>query len=360
MAKYVNRQIIAIAALGGMTFSLYMIPYCPTELVFFIVGAILGFASGLCDASHIVWIIEIWQERAAPFILAQHLFYAVGSVIPSLLIAPFLSKSTTTEDNSNIYIPFMIMGAITTVALLFQVLLFVFCRYYTPPMYASEISNELSSTTDSSLRGQDSVPLDNSRYILGVNVRRLQLIIVAGFFLGAYQGMEVGSLQFIPIFGQYSDLKMTESASAYVLSGLTGTFAVGRIIGVILILKVRPGVILCINFVLVVIANTILLIWANDNLAMFWIGCILLGIGYSTMFPGFCAFIEKYLIFTNFVGSFVCVTGSIFAATYPLVVGHFIEKDVIILTYTNFFSTLLCILAITWGYLLVRKVKTRV
>ncbi|XP_037027603.1 uncharacterized protein LOC119068214 [Bradysia coprophila] len=232
-------------------------------------------------------------------------------------------------------------------------------------MYANENSNELASRSDPSQGEQDlskdiTVPANNSKFILGITTRRIQLIVIAGVFLGAYQGMEVCSLQFVPIFGQYSDLHMTESASAYVLSALTGMFAVGRIIGLVLILKMRPELILCINFALVVIANLMLLIWANDNLTMFWIGCILLGAGYSTMYPSFCAFIEKYLVFTNFVGSFVCVTGSIFAATYPLIVGHFIEKDAIVLTYTNFFSTLLCILTIMWGYLLVRKVTTRV
>lgn len=354
-----------------MAFSLFMIPYCPTELVFFIIGGVLGFFAGLYDASQVVWIIEIWQEKAGPFILAQHLFFAIGTNIPSLLIAPFLTTNESSHTTSNldsesrIYIPFTILGAITTLTLLFQLWLFAFCRYYTPPMYVSENSNELTSTNNVSQREQDSsentvTEAKDATFILGINTRKLKLIVITGAFLGAYQGMEVCTMQFVPIFGQYSDLKMTESAAAYVLTGLTGMFAIGRAIGVILIFKVRPELIICINCVLIMIANLIILIWANNNLTMFWIGCIILGTGYSTMYPTFCAFMEKYLVFTNAIGSFICVVGSVFASVYPLIVGRLIEKQAVVLTYTNFFSTAACVLAMAWGYALVRNVKTRV
>ncbi len=350
-----------LAALAGMAFSLYMIPHCPTQLVFFIIGGILGCFAGAYDASQVVWIIEIWQEKAGPFILAQHLCFAIGSIIPSILIAPFLTIGYGSE--SRIYIPFSILGAITTLALLFQLLLFIFCRYYTPPIYAS--ASVLTATNDNDVHQgvqhqETFIGSNESKLIFGIHARKLQLIVVTGIFLGSYQGMEVCTMQFVPIFGQYSDLQMSESASAYVLSSLTGMFAIGRAIGVILILKVRPEVILCINITLIIIANLMLLFWASKSLTMFWIGCIILGAGFSTMFPSFCAFMEKHLVFTNEIGSFVCVVGSIFASTYPLIVGKLIEREAVVLTYTNFFSTVACILVMVWGYLLVRKAKTRV
>ncbi|XP_037045646.1 sodium-dependent glucose transporter 1-like isoform X2 [Bradysia coprophila] len=353
IANYMNRQIIVMAALAGIAFSLYMIPHCPTQMVFFVVGAVFGLASGLYDAAQVVWIIEIWQEKAGPFILSQHLFYAIGANIPSLVIAPFLDEHDTliTERSSRIYIPFTILGAISTSALLFQLLLFIFCRYYKPPMYVSKNNDDVSTRTD--------VNATDAK-IFGINVNKLKLIAVTSVFLGAHQGMEACTQQFIPIFGQYSDLKLTESASAYVLTSLTAAYAVGRAIGVIIIFKVRPEIIICINFVLIFVANCILLIWASNNLTMFWIGCIMIGAGFSTMFPTFCAFMEKYLVFTNAVGSIVCVVASVFASTYPLIVGHLIKERAVVLTYTNFFSTVVCILAMISGYLLVRRIKVRV
>lgn len=363
VSKYVNRQMLVLLTLTGMAITLFVIPHCPTLLTFFVVVGVVGFVSGIYDSSQVVWIIEIWQEKSGPFILGQHLFFAIGCIIPSILIAPFLSndKITSTDGSeSKIYIPFTILGVITTLALLFQVLLFMFCRYYTPPMYANEKSKEVTSGNTSEMEPTSEENNEQSTSILGMNKRKLQLIVISAVFLGAYQGMEICTLQFVPIFGQYSDLQMTESASAYVLSGLTGMYAVGRAVGLILIFKVQPETILCVNFVFVVIANLILLVWASSDLTMFWIGCIVLGAGYSTMFPAFCAFMEKYLVFTNAIGSFFCVVGSIFASIYPLIVGHLINKRAVVLTYTNFFSTMLCLSAIFCAYMLVRKAKTRV
>lgn len=356
IANYINRQIIVMVALTGFAFSLYVIPHCPTQLLFFVVGGVFGFSSGLYDAAQVVWIIEIWQEKAGPFILSQHFFYAVGATIPSLVIAPFLVERDTSiiATTSRIYIPFTILGAITTSALLFQLLLFIFCRYYTPPMYVSKNNDEnMGDSTQTDLNSSDAK-------IFGINVNKLKLIVVTSVFLGAHQGMEACTQQFIPIFGQYSDLKLTESASAYVLTGLTAAYAVGRGLGVIIIFKIRPEIIICINFVLILIANCILLIWANNNLTMFWISSIMIGSGFATMFPTFCAFMEKYLVFTNAIGSIICVVASVFASTYPLIVGHLIKERAVVLSYTNFFSTVVCILAMISGYFLVRRIKVRV
>lgn len=341
-----------MVALAGFAFSLFVTPHCPTQVVFFVMGAVFGFASGLYDAAQVVWIIEIWQEKAGPFILSQHLFYAIGANIPSLVIAPFLVEidASMAATTSRIYIPFTILGTIPTLAFLFQLLLFVFCRYYTPPMY-------VSNTTDCSTQID---PNTMDAKIFGISVNKLKLIAITSVFLGAHQGMEACTQQFIPTFGQYSDLKMTESASAYVLTGLTAAYAIGRAIGILIIFKVRPEILICLNFVLILIANCILLIWANDNLTMFWIGCIIIGAGFATMFPTFCAFMEKYLLFTNAVGSIVCVVASVFASTYPLIVGHLIKQRVVVLTYVNFFSTAVCILAMIFGYLFVRRIKVRV
>ncbi|KAG4078653.1 hypothetical protein HA402_015243 [Bradysia odoriphaga] len=366
VSKCLNRQILVLAALAGMTFALYMFPHCPTKLVFFVVGGVFGFSAGLYDTSQVVWIIEIWQAKAGPFILAQHFFYALGSNIPSILIAPFLidaNSSTGKGSESRIYVPFTILGAIATLAFLCQALLFAFYRYYTPPIYANEIDNlvpaDKTVSQEPSTETAEIAKSDLST-IFGWNKRKIQLIAITGMFIGTYQGMEMCTFNFIPIFGQYSNLKMTESASAYVLTSLTATFAIGRGIGIILILKVLPEFILFANLALVLIGNVILLVWASDNQTMFWIGCIIMGTGYSTMYPGFCAFMEKHLVFTDDIGSFMVVLGSTFAAIYPLIVGKLIEQKAVVLTYTNFFSSVACVAALTWGLLIVRKAKKRV
>lgn len=354
---------------------MYMTPFCSTKALFFVMGGVLGFSSGIYDSSQMIWIIEIWQHKSGPFIQAQHFCYAVGAILPTIIVASFLnhyhnSNTTVTTalltEPSRIHIPFLIIGTFSSLAVAFQMFLFVFYRYHSPPMYANEnfelIGDAKNVPSQMQIDSPENVSINqqaSADIIMGMSKRKFKLIACTVLFLGAYGGMEVCTLQFIPTFGQYSDLDMTESASAYVLTGLTAMFAIGRGIGIFIIFKVRAELILITNFIFVILANIILLTCANNNLTMFWIGSILLGAGYSSMFPSFCAFMEKYLVFTSAITSIILVFASTLASIYPLIVGKIIDQNAVVLTYTNFFSTMICLVAMFWGYKLTRKSESR-
>ncbi|KAG4076463.1 hypothetical protein HA402_005906 [Bradysia odoriphaga] len=143
ISHYINRQLVVIFAITVLVTALYIIPYCPTITMFFVCGGMIGCSAGLHDSSQMVWMIEIWQQKAGPFIQAQHFFYAIGTVIPTVIVAPFLNKNVNTTDSSitdtsTMHIPFLIIGTLGSLALLNHLLLFTFYRYHTPPMYANE------------------------------------------------------------------------------------------------------------------------------------------------------------------------------------------------------------------------------
>lgn len=75
----------------------------------------------------------------------------------------------------------------------------------------------------------------------GISNRKIELFAFSIIIVGAYQLMEISTMQFLPVFGQYSDLKLSESAAAHVLTGLLTMYATGRLIGIIIIFKVRPS-----------------------------------------------------------------------------------------------------------------------
>lgn len=129
---------------------------------------------GAYDAAQVVWIVEMWQEKASPFIQAQHFFYAVGSIIPSLLFSTvtklerpkdpfeallgekddfslaelnltkedFLGKGNGSRGEEIYIVPYMIGGSMNTIACLLQVSLFIFARYKKPPMYQQNLNNQ--------------------------------------------------------------------------------------------------------------------------------------------------------------------------------------------------------------------------
>lgn len=161
------------------------------------------------------------------------------------------------------------------------------------------------------------------------------------------------TLQFIPTFGQYSAIDLSESSAASVLTGLTAAFAVGRFFGIFIILKVHPIVMLMVSLVIVFIGNTILFFWAGESVTMFWVACCVVGLGFSTIYASFSAFMEKHIIFTDFVGGWMIVCGSSLAAIYPIIVGASIEDDTVILSWVNYVSIGICASSLGIGWWLV-------
>jgi hypothetical protein len=103
------------------------------------------------------------------------------------------------------------------------------------------------------------------------------------------------------------------------------------------------------NLLLATIGNSILLIWAGNNESMLWTAGIVLGLGFSTMLAAFSVFMENNLIFTNALGSFMIVCGSVVAAIYPLIVGNGVETNPEVLSYVNFISIGACVVALIAG-----------
>ena len=336
-----------------MAASMYLCPICPSMTLLFVTAAVLGTSCGAYDATQIVWIMEIWQNEAGPFIQAQHFSYALGSLVPSLVLAPFLTKepeeeegvsTTTTESSANptqkLVVPFIIVGVFVSLAALTQLLLYIFARYYPPPPEQGRLDAKPVLETNNDDKMGDT-PVKKIR-----NWYRIKLIALTAVFIGMSQGMEMCTFQFMSTFAQKGGLGLSESQGANIQSGLTGSFAVGRGLGILIILRIPPQLIMCVNLVLVVCGSIILLVFADNSHALLWTGTVVLGLGYSTIYASFCAFIERHLMFTQWVGAFILIFGSSIPAIYPLIVGGLIDENPGVVTYTNFFSVAWCTVAL--------------
>lgn len=331
----VNRQLAVVFILGILSATIFMIPLCPTMALYFIAAGVVGMCAGLYDTAQLTWIPEMMQKECPPFVQGQHFFYALGTNLAALLMAPFLMEN----EPSQLFIPYAVNGTLISMAMLSQVSLFTFLRYHPPPpemlIEETEVhldTDELTQLTGSSTRW---FPLN------------MKLTILSCCFFGAYLGMESSIFQFFSKFAQNSDLHLTQSQAAYALTGLTAAFAAGRGLGIITVLKVSPQLILCGNIVLVSIANMLLIGWSGGSLPVLWTSGIIFGLGLSCTLASFTAFIERHLKFTNFMGSLITVSGSGVGAIYQLILGAFIDSHPIVLSYTTFFSLSVILASIT-------------
>lgn len=340
--SYVNRQLAVITLFLTMATAMMLTPHCPTLTTFFISAAVMGTCCGAYDAAQIVWMMEMMQKKCPPFVLAQHFFFAVGTILSTLIMAPFLQqdndedqnvnlKTETAETKSKLFIPYTIIGCLIALHAVAQIFLFIFLRYCPPP------PEMLAENEDCKLKLEDESKINGFK-VGSWSLPKIRMVVLAAVFLGSYVGMEVSTFEFFSKFGQNSNLNLSEKQAAYTLTGMTAAYATGRGIGIFVAVKIRPQLILCLNIAFIMIANVLLISWANDSLSVLWCSSIIFGLGFSTMFPAFCAYIERYLRFTNLIGGFVIVCGSGMAAFYPLIIGSFIEENPVVLSYTAFFS----------------------
>ncbi len=177
------------------------------------------------------------------------------------------------------------------------------------------------------------------------------IYIVLGFLtLAPYMGMEIMNFNLVPTFARLSHLKLTDSDCAIVLSYLAGSFTISRGISIIIAMKYPPEKMIFVNYVIVLIANIVLLIFElnQNSLTMLWIGNVILGIGFSSIFPAVYAFLERYITISNSMGAFFVCGSGLMAALLPTVCGQFIEKEPLTLIYMNF----ICIFIVSSAFII--------
>src|SRR2546429_611555 len=111
---------------------------------------------------------------------------------------------------------------------------------------------------------------------------------------GLYVGMETMSNSFIPLWAHFLNRDVTGQKGALLQSAFAGAFTVGRASSILIALKLKPHHMLFINFLITAIANGVLYFLAHKAEMWIWIGVILLGLGFSAIFPSTYAFLEQH------------------------------------------------------------------
>ncbi|CAL8118130.1 unnamed protein product [Orchesella dallaii] len=365
-----NRQLCVVFLFAGIATAMFVAPHVPTLTLFYVVGGVLGFCIGCYDSAQFVWIMEIWQSESGPYIQAQHFCFAVGTMLAPLIMSPFLThkedeeddKLTTTttgspeeEEELRLFIPFTIIGCLCALTAVIQAVLFIFMRYRPPPPEEFN-NNEIVEKTKEEIE-EDSKKTWFQKQWPGWPIARL--VILSGLTLGFYQGMEMVTMQLFPTYGQKNDLGLSESEAANTLTGLTGAFMIGRGAAILFIFKIPAQIILFVDIGIVLVANIILVVWANESETMLWTAAVLYGLGFSSLLPSYCVYMERYLNFTNTIGAMMIVSGSTIGVIYPAIVGEFIDENPVVLCYPIFFSVGVLIIASSVAYKITYKTPQR-
>ncbi|CAG7836798.1 unnamed protein product [Allacma fusca] len=289
--------------------------------------------------------IDIWRHESAPFILCQHFTYSVGTMVPPLLLGPFLTDriENVTITNSSIvesmeasaelYIPFSVVAALIISGIVMHCGLGM--AYKNRAIVYGVNSSAVEHLKD--------IPEDEGLSVLEDTLKRkICLVALACFIIGFYSALELCTSQFLPTFSNFSDVHLSQSEAAKVLFGLQLGFSIGRLVGIILVLRIAPQFLFVGNFTVILVSNIILSVLGGSSVTWLWIGSVSIGVGMSTVYPVLYAYIEKYIFVNTTVAGVITVAGGMVSSIYPLIVGNSVEKNPRILTYVNFVSIAVC------------------
>jgi hypothetical protein len=180
------------------------------------------------------------------------------------------------------------------------------------------------------------------------NVSRLYLVsmvIIGGLMFCFYEGMENINFEYLSTFSFNIKLNLSKKTSALILSAMSAAYTIGRGVGIVLAIKIEPKYFLYCDIILISIGNTIMYLYANTSETMFITGVVILGFGFSTVFPCIYSYMEQQIRLTNFICGILMVSCATIAIVDPIIVGRYIKDYPYILLYVNIGSTVLVVIS---------------
>lgn len=252
-------------------------------------------------------------------------------------------NATALERRRRLTVPFAISGMITASAGLALAFMFCYRKYEVAPVVDKPLESRRPEIGDYSRR---------NRWL------KVWLVVLGSLFLICYMGSETTHFQFAPLFAHSSRVHFSDKTSAIVLSAFAAAYTVGRGVGLGLTLaQVRPQQILCMTFVLMAAADLVLLTWADTSGLAMWGGNILLGLGFSAVYPAIYAYLEQHLTISNIIGTFFIFSSGLMTAVYPPFIGKLIGPQPQYLIYFSTAGTVGSFLAFVAIFVTVRYLK---
>ena len=298
------------------------------------------FGSGIEIACNTL-ILELWQRDANPIMQGLFLSYAVAQTLSPILLEPFLSVPAVTVNNtmtgemereSRILIPFAITSVILWCCGLVVILIQLKYPYSAPEADESPVTGE--ETVQNKVLHDSETDATKSRHKKS-KVYEIMIISLACMFLFFYNYVQCSSLTYISIFAASTDLHLSKSTATFMASVLGGAYATGRAISVLVATKVKVDHMLYAHLAIVLMGNGLLSAFANTSELMIWISVVLMGAGFSSIFPGFLSFVQQRIHVSNQICGVITCFSAASAICGAFVLGNVIESHPMIFAYLN-------------------------
>ena len=278
---------IMIISISAMTALMLIIPFTGSFLAAVIPMFLLGFAEGTTDIGGNLMVMWVFRENLAPYMNALHFMFGIGS-----LLAPIITANFMTYENS-LQLTYWVM------ALLFLPSIIGFTLLPSPDRIESPKIRE------------------------GGQQQKLVIMFFALLFF-TYVGTEITFGNWIFTYASESKL-VTDIQAAYLNSVFWGSFTIGRLIGIFISKKIRPRLMLLINFTGSVLSLGLMMIFQNSP-AILWITSALLGLFMATTYPTLMVYAQSLFTITGSITSWFMIGSGMGVLIIPFIMTFLFDK----------------------------------
>jgi FHS family Na+ dependent glucose MFS transporter 1 len=370
----ISRQVCLIVYMALMAATIYGFSFAQSLFMLNALAVINGITSGGCDTASNVMTLELWGAKCGPFIQALHFCFALGTSMAPQILAPFLpathpanittlnetATNETVTDSSeeivtvtNLIIPF----GIGTVIIAASCIAFLISHFVIPFKSIAVASRAISSPNADTSGEASAMSILSAINWLGDSQNR-QVIKLIGFsclIITIYSGMEIIYFEFLPTFLQKIDNPFTARDASYVSSAMGYSFTCGKVLGITMAVWFRAHIIIYLNLIVLAVATIVMLTLSNLSHEAAWIGNVLMGLGFSSVFVSIYAFIEEQLKVTNTISALFVFSAGLTAMVYPPIVGNYIETHPLFLIWLTRVSVGITLIMFTVLYAMVRR-----
>ena len=183
---------------------------------------------------------------------------------------------------------------------------------------------------------------------------RLLVIVLAAIALSAINSLELVYFNFGATFFQYIRAGFTAPEAATVSSAMAITYTCSQVINFLLAFRINTNRLIVFHYVITVAAIVALVFAQNSQLAI-WILAILVGYGFSLIYPGVLAFVNTKVNISNRVGTIIWFIAGSFNFFPPLIIGPYIETFPMIFVIIQLVYLLFSVLCLLFIVYLVKK-----
>ena len=260
-----------------------LIPVMPYLWILFGCILILGFAQGMIEVGGNTLPLWVFRQNVAPFMNGLHFFFGVGACVSPLIMGRVIMM--TGDIN---------WGYWSIAIILLPVAAWILC--VPSPAIRHESKNEAS--------GQRSY---------------FPVFCICLFFM-LYVGSEASFAGWIYTY-TINIHANSEAVAAYLTSAFWGALTLGRLIAIPLSIRVKPWLVLLIDFVGCVLSAGCILLWTG-SLTAIWIGTFGIGLAMASIFPTLIAFAEPRIQLTGKVNGLFFASSSVGGMSVPLLIGQ--------------------------------------